>query len=154
MNWRALPLIALLLANGGCSMLVAQIGRDVEGLETRDEVRAKLGEPVSIEQVEDGIIAEEYVTRWRVVDESKSYGHGLAIVMTYGLAELFIFPDEVAKLIGSPFVSQKIRFVYNPAGEVVDGSHLSLLRRMRFQASIDEPPLELLDVQPRIVDRH
>jgi hypothetical protein len=110
--------------SNGCSMLIAQSGKDLNICATREEVRAELGEPCA-SGVEEGKRFEEYRSRWKI-SEAGSYGcltYGMGFAMTFGASELLLFPQALYLLGKRTVLGQTVRVTYDDAG-IVTGLYL------------------------------
>jgi hypothetical protein len=102
----------------GCSMLIAQSGKDLSKLTTKEEVHSEFGEPDKTGVV-DGHPCDDYCTRRKISEPVRSDRMGLCIAMTFGMAEFVAFPVEFCTLCGRSVLGQNLRFAYSDDGEVI-----------------------------------
>lgn len=97
-------------------------GLPVGSLRTKESVRATFGEPDrSGEQFDvllpEGCAFDEVFTRRKL-----SHGRGMYVwllPMTIGLCELICVPYELGRMCYDSIVGQRIRFIYDTKGNVV-----------------------------------
>jgi hypothetical protein len=117
------------LLSNGCAALIARSGEHLGTLTTREKVHEKFGEPLARGTVEEqpregypfptlGLPFEEFRTRRKIAEPSRSASLGMSAVMTFGLGELIMFPYELYLLGNRTLLGQDIRFVYDSAGTV------------------------------------
>src|SRR5262249_50604053 len=118
MRTALLLLIASAVPASGCSLMIAQCGKDLGQLSNRDAVHAEFGKPERTGR-EDGEEDEEFRYHGKVAadwGETNSLGMGWA--MSFGLIEFVAFPRELF-LIGKHTIGgQDIRFYFDDAGNV------------------------------------
>jgi len=127
MRYPQLLCIACPLLISGCSVLIANCGKDLNVLDDRDQVRQEFGEPVAT-GIEDGKQFEDFRSHWKVADPYwGGPGYAMGMILTAGLYELGGFPYQVYCASRATIVGQDIRFYYDRAGNVsecrVDGHY-------------------------------
>ena len=109
--------VSVLLCSG-CSVMIAESGKDLRTLKTREQVRKQFGEPVA-SGTTNGESFEEYHTHQKIaVNEMQADALSMGIAMTYGLGELYAFPDQLYLLGRNTIIGQDIRVTYDSAGKV------------------------------------
>jgi hypothetical protein len=88
-------------------------------LYTREEVEAALGKPTHVGE-QDGKTFEEYETRRKIVEPGflGATNIPMALGFSWGLAEFFLFPEQVWNVSKRTLLGQEIRFIYNQQGKV------------------------------------
>jgi hypothetical protein len=113
---------AVPLSSGCCSALIAESGKDLGGLSTRDLVRQEFGEPQT-SGMTDGQAFDDYRTHRMTYNLHP--GHSMTIGMTFGLAEFVLLPCELYHLGRVTIWGEHLRFTYDAHGTVtgvfVDG---------------------------------
>lgn len=129
-------LAGLALLSGGCSVYMARSGQDLSPLATRDQVQQEFGLPAETGTTTDGQAYEDYRTRRKISEETRSYSMGMGIGMTCGLLEFFYFPTELYNYGRRFWVGQTVRFEYDATGKVC-GLKLNdhVLSRTRLQSA-------------------
>lgn len=127
MRYSCLLLSAWVLLSGGCcSVMIAESGKDVSALTTRELVRQEFGEPKLIGVARGGSF-DEYRTH-RLI-KNPSPGLGLTLGMTFGMAEWILLPCELYRLGRITLLGQSLCFTYDADGTVtgvfLDGEPLS-----------------------------
>lgn len=122
-GWRVRIFAGLLLAcvpaSAGCSSLIAYSGRDVKGLENKDQVRASFGRPL-LAGSDNGCEFEEYRTRRKVSEPELAAAFFILGAETLGIWELGAFPLMVLRASGAAVFGQTVRFEYGSDGKVKD----------------------------------
>jgi hypothetical protein len=123
----AVFVIAFLLP--GCSAFVAATGTDVNALETREAVHAKLGQPLRATTSEEGV-TEEFHSRRKFSDPTSFGACMMGFGMTMGLSEFVAFPWQLYCLGREVVVGHDLQFTYDASGKVtnalLDGSATKL----------------------------
>ena len=102
----------------GCSLMIANCGKDLSVLDDREQVRKEFGKPVA-SGVEDGKTYEDFRTHWKVVDFTETACLGMGLAMTFGFGEFLAFPHEVYRALHATIAGQDVRFYYDDSGTVV-----------------------------------
>jgi hypothetical protein len=98
--------------------MIACSGKDLNKLETREQVYKKFGDPETTTK-KDGFVVESYRTRQKIRDNSiRTASLGMGIVMTYGFGEFYLFPRELFILTRRTVLGQTISFAYDDDGDV------------------------------------
>jgi YD repeat-containing protein len=113
-----LIIIALLLPSCGCSALIADGGKDLSPIKTREQIRTEFGNPDESGQTTEEAF-DTYHTRRKVSEQIRSWQVGMGVVMTYGLAEVLLFPNEVYLLTRRTALGQELKFFYDSSGRVI-----------------------------------
>lgn len=113
----ALLIVGIALTQCGCSALIAMSGKNVENCDTREEIRAKLGNPVTSEAHYD-----EFHTHWKVAETVRAGELGLLNSMSLGLCEFALFPREIYHAVRNVVRGQDLRVHYDEDGKVIGGS--------------------------------
>lgn len=138
-----IPLFVLSLLSVGCAGFIAGFGRDPKRIDTREKVHEIFGEPAITGTNEDessqtfttqtakkgtwsevtqgfDTSFEEYRTRRKIAVPNRSEAFKFYTVMTAGLMEAFLLPDELVRNIVRIASGQKVRFLYDKNGNVID----------------------------------
>ena len=126
-----LLLIATVSFSAGCAGMIARCGKDLTGLETKEEVHAQLGEPAA-KGVVDGKPFEEYFTRRKIAEPYplRYFGPGypMGLIGTLGTIELILVPEELYLIGKRTLRGQTIRVTYDASSAVtgiaLDGESL------------------------------
>lgn len=116
-----LLIVVLASLQPGCSMLINETGFDLASIPAREDVRICFGNPVQSGTLtdEDGKTKafDDYIIQQKIAHGE--YGmYGMAIAITFGTCELFMFPWEVMKASQNIILGSRIRFVYSSDGKV------------------------------------
>src|SRR5436309_2569017 len=92
------PLIAVTAMCGGCAPMIARKGTDLTKFNSREEIRACLGEP-SATGLEHGIPFEEYRTHRKIAEPCPwrylcGEGYAALLLVTCGTWEIIPLSDE------------------------------------------------------------
>lgn len=117
MRYALLLLIAPALLATGCSIFIAKAGKELPHLRTREEARTNFGPPTA-EGVDDGKPFEEFKSRGKIAEKFRAGTHSMALGMTMGLYEFYLFPRELYFLAKCGLIGQTVRVTYNPDGSV------------------------------------
>jgi hypothetical protein len=109
-------LVGLALLPVGCSALIAQSGKDVTSLKTREQVRREFGAPTESGTTADGHAYDDFRTRRKISDVDPAAG--LCFVMSFGLSEFVAFPEELYENEQRLLLGQTLRFEYDATGNV------------------------------------
>ena len=120
--------------SSGCSFMIADCGKDLRSLKSREEVRAAFGKPEKC-GVEDGKDFEEFRTR-RKIHSDRQQGEAMLAGFTLGASEVVFLPLELCRLTTGTLFGQTIRFTYDPTGSVT--GHIA-----GFQPQIPVTPIRL-----------
>jgi hypothetical protein len=104
--------------SGGCAGMIARTGIDPTELKTKEEVRARFGEPTVIGSLDgtDGAFYEDYFTHRKIAthpDRTSSPGYVMGLFMTLGTLDLFLVPEELLLTAKRTVVGQTLRFTYD-----------------------------------------
>lgn len=155
MRYALLLLVAPTLLTTGCSIYIAQAGKDVSHLRTRQDAHEEFGAPTA-EGVEDGRPFEEFQTRRKVAEKFRGGTHSMALGMTLFLYEFYLFPRELCFLVKCGLAGQTVRMTYNPDGSVrsysVDGRWGGVVNRMENERPSLEvaAPLPMDNLSPAV----
>ena len=111
-------LIAAASLSGGCAVMIARSGKDLTDLTTKVEVHAALGEPDAVGADEGGAF-EEFRTHRKIADYGIRYagpGYAMGLVMTCGLIDLILVPQELYLAGRRSILGQTIRVSYDDDG--------------------------------------
>jgi hypothetical protein len=108
--------VSVLLCSG-CSVLIAESGKDLSTLKTREQVHKQFGEPVASGTTNDESF-EVYHTHQKIADQADADYLSMGIAMTYGVGELVAFPCELYLLGRNTIIGRDIRFTYDSSGKV------------------------------------
>jgi hypothetical protein len=148
MRYALLLLLAPTLLPTGCSIFVAQAGKDLSHVRTRQDAHAEFGPPAA-QGVDDGKPFEEFRTRRKIAERFRAGTHSMALGMTMFLYELYLFPRELYFLAKCGLVGQTVQVTYNPDGSVcgmrIDGRWYGYdgLKRQEKRL-IENPPPDVL----------
>ena len=117
MRGALLLLITALPFSTGCSAFIAGAGKDLSGLQTREQVHAEFGAPVATGTVE-GRGYEDFRTRRKIAGEMRAHTCKLAAGMTFGASEVIVLPAELSTVMLGTIGGQTLRFWYDPTGRV------------------------------------
>ncbi len=117
MRYACLPLLAIIPAASGCSVMIASCGKDLGKLATREQVQQEFGKPAH-DGISGGESFEVYRTRQKIAEPYLASCYGIGIAMTYGLVELFAFPHQLYLAGRRTIIGQNVRFTYNDRGIV------------------------------------
>jgi hypothetical protein len=106
----------------GCSYLVAMSGTDIQKMETRDEFRAKFGEPVEVGSV-NGCTQEVFRTHRKLADTFFGPGESMAVCLTCGLSEFVTTPYELYRAAEWSVKGQNVVVMYDKSGKVLHRTH-------------------------------
>jgi hypothetical protein len=138
MRTALLLLIAAVPLGSGCSVFIAQAGRDVGT--TREQVREQFGQPIESGAVDDKHF-DQFRTHRKLAEHDRASRMGMGIVMTYMVGELVAFPIELYTLTRRSVFGQDLRVWYDSNGAVtsvqIDGESLWLV------GGSNEPPPKL-----------
>lgn len=112
-----IPLLTCALLSGGCSCLIAESGKDLAALTTKEQVHQALGTP-KLTGVTEGQPFEEFESRQKIADPMRAATDGMSVAMTYGFGELITFPQELYLLCSRTLFGQNIRVTYAPDGSL------------------------------------
>jgi len=120
--------VASIPLTSGCSVFIAEMGKDLSVLKTRDDVHAAFGDPVAIGTA-DGKPFEEYHTRRKISDyERLGEGYCMLWAATFGGIELLCLPHELYLQGRRTVLGQTLRFRFDAHGTVtgatLDGQEL------------------------------
>jgi hypothetical protein len=115
-------LAGLTLMSGGCVSYIAQSGKDLGSLSTREEVRNEFGTPTSSSISTDSFDApyDEFVTRRKIVDPDPV--NGMPAGLSLWLSEVAEFPGELLRNERRVVFGQTLRFEYDNEGNVRSAS--------------------------------
>ena len=109
--------------SSGCSIGLAKIGRYkrlIKQAETRDDVRAVLGEPaLTGETPKRSGGYDIYYLRGPLYSSRDDLGTALFVGMTWGVGELYSFPVMLIDRLTAPFYRQTLYFSYDSEGKIV-----------------------------------
>jgi hypothetical protein len=115
----SLLLVAVALAQTGCSALVANGGEKLIRFTSRAQVHDAFGPPVAVTAAVGGGTVEEFVTRRKIADQDALIYIAMLDGPTLGLAELYLFPREVFVAARRSVLGQRLRVEFDDAGGVV-----------------------------------
>ena len=128
MIYKLLPLFALLTQLAGCSTFIAESGKDLSQLKTREQVHAVFNCPDSNGVNKEGSY-DSFRTRMKVAEEARSRRMGFAIAMTHGVTELAFFPIELWRFGRTIVIGQELEFQYDSSDKItqirLNGERLS-----------------------------
>jgi YD repeat-containing protein len=117
-----LLLIASLPATGGCSLMIARSGLDLDRFKTREQVQGCFGHPITT-GTEEGKTFECYRTHRKISDETGyKMNLGMGVAMTFGIGEVIAFPYELILVGRRTIVGQEVWFSYDEQGRVISRS--------------------------------
>lgn len=160
MRYALLLLIAPALLATGCSICVAKAGKDLSHIKTRQDAHTEFGAPMA-EGIDDGKPFEEFRTRSKIAEQFRAGTHSMALGMTMGLYELYLFPRELYFLAKCGLIGQTVRVTYNPDGSVRTYSiddrwagvvHRTDAERPKSEATIPPPEDVLTPTVQRMLD--
>ena len=99
--------------------MIANCGKDMSQLKTREEVHKEYGEPIA-SGIEKDKRYEDFHSHRKVVDEEEASDVSMAIGMTFGLGEFVYFPVETYRAMRATVFGQDLRFYYGSSGNVED----------------------------------
>jgi hypothetical protein len=103
----------------GCSTLIADSGKNLGELKTREQVHTYFGEPAKTGTA-DGKDYEVYYTHRKIAEgQLERWSKGMGIAMTLGMLELYYFPEELVYLAKHTLAGQEMTFVYNDTGRTI-----------------------------------
>ena len=128
LSWRGMRfnqilfLVLFTSLGSGCAGLIMESGLSVSSLHTKESVRATFGEPDRSGDQFDVLLPEgcdfdEVITRRKLSHGAAKYAW--IVPMTLGLSELVCVPYELGQMSYDSIVGQKIRFIYDVKGNVV-----------------------------------
>jgi YD repeat-containing protein len=124
-------------------MLIAGSGKDLNKLTTRAEVQRDFGAPVASGS-EEGKSYDEFRTRRKISDNGAAQALGTLSGMSFGLAEVVLFPMEVWRVSWQAVAGQTLRFTYDEEGNVKsvknDGEPLEFIPHYDKPADKQEKP--------------
>lgn len=132
MRYALLLLLAPTLLATGCSICIAQAGKDPTDFASRDELHARLGPPIRTTTDPDGTVMEEFRSRQKYEEVTRSAGMGMGIAMTFGLGELVCFPRELLFEAKRIVFGQVLKYEFRPDGSFsvsIDGRSTGILRK-------------------------
>ena len=134
MRIACLLLLVPVTSCSGCAGLIARSGTDPTALKTRDEVRAKFGEPVAsgVLKDDDGKTYEDYVVHQKIA--ANTYFEKPGFIGTYSLendykgflmftlatCELVLVPEQLILTSVRCIGGERIRFKYDSLGKLVE----------------------------------
>ena len=134
---RCLAFAAFTVPSCGCSILIAESGKDLSPLQTREQVRAEFGTPDTFGENADGPY-ECFQTRRKVAENFRGMSINMGLAFTYGLGEALFFPAEVFRLASTIAVGRELRFEYDENGRIkkvlLDGDDTVDLPRRRLES--------------------
>jgi hypothetical protein len=117
MSYKRLPLLALLMQLSGCSVFIAESGKDLRSVTTREQVQEEFGTPTESGEEIDGPF-ETYHTRRKISESLRGHCLDMGLTMTLGLGELFALPKELCVLARKTILGQDVKFHYDSSGRV------------------------------------
>jgi hypothetical protein len=146
MRYALLLLLLPTLLATGCSIYLAQAGKELTPIRTRKDAHAEFGPPIT-QGVEDGLQFEEFRTRRKVAEKFRGSTHSMALGMTLFLYEFYLFPRELYFLAKCGLAGQTVRMIYNPdrtvRGFSVDGRWGGVVNRMADERPSPDVPAPL-----------
>src|SRR5262249_2037169 len=113
-------LIPIALFCPGCSCLIAQSGKDILALGSKEEVRKQFGAPVkSGEGPDPGQSYDDYRYHGKVAETWRAGLYSFNDGMTFGLGEFWLFPYELYRVGRNCLHGQDLRIYHDSAGHVV-----------------------------------
>jgi hypothetical protein len=153
MRFAHLLAAAVLLFSAGCAAMVAESGRDLTVLKTREEVHAGLGKP-SADGVAEGKVYEEYRTRQKIAErryDRMAEAYLILTMETLGVFDLACFSYEIYRIGCRTVLGQTIRVTYDANGTVIgltlDGQSLD---RQRGSPQQDNVPIPAAHAPPAL----
>ena len=116
--------ILIALLSSGCAGFISSRGEDLHVLETKERVRAVLGEPVN-SGVEKGQGFEEYTTRRKIASgmgciSYNRLSYHKTVRATLGICELILVPGELCLMGKRTLLGQTIRVTYDGTDHVTE----------------------------------
>ena len=105
-----IPLLACVLLSGGCSCLIAESGKDLTALTTKEQVHQSLGAP-KLTGVAEGQPFEEFESRQKIADPMRAATDSMSVMMTYGFGEVVALPQELYLLCSRTLFGETIRVI-------------------------------------------
>ncbi len=116
-------LIFIIFLCTSCSAIIAKVGMDTNyDVNTQDasKITTDLGKPFLVyQQLSDSRKVEVYKQTGRL--RGDSYGYMVLSSMTFGIAELFLFPYELFRLSTDVFRTHYLYLYYNEEGFLTCG---------------------------------
>jgi hypothetical protein len=114
-----LLLLAGVAFSSGCSVMIANSGKDLGTLATKEQVHSWFGEP-SATGTEAGKVFEDFYTRQKVStwDQSQTEGYTLLLALTLGTSELVLTPYELCLLGVRTVNGQTVHVTYDANGKI------------------------------------
>ena len=104
------------MSSTGCSALVAGSGKNLDALDTKEQVRKAFGTPVT--SGEEDQAYDEFRTHRKLSESWKGEYLLIPCVVTCGLSEIVFLPRELYIAARQMVVGQSLRFDYDAGGTV------------------------------------
>jgi hypothetical protein len=107
----------LVLPVSGCSLFIANTGKDLTLIGSNEDAHIELGKPVA-SGTDKALEFEDFSYHSKVYREEEVGSASISLGMTFGLGEVILFPAALAHLGKALILGEKVRLYYDERGLV------------------------------------